>query len=296
MRPPPAFAFALLFLLLPLVACSGSGDDASSASTPSPSQSPSQSSSQSSSQASSQAAAPSESPTTATAAPRPDDHACYRLDYGAAIAPTSSAKTVSCKQTHTATTYAVGTIDAVVDHHLLAVDSSEVQQQVASQCPRQLPGFLGGSLESRRLSMLRAVWFTPTVEESDAGADWYRCDVIAVASENSLARLSGTLRGVLDRPGDAARYGMCGTAEPGTSGFARVICTRDHAWRAISTVTFAGASYPGVDRARQAGQGPCEDAARSRASDALNFKWSYEWPTAQQWKAGQTYGLCWIPD
>ena len=34
-----------------------------------------------------------------------------------------------------------------------------------------LASFLGGTVDDLRLSMLRAVWFTPTVEESDAGAD-----------------------------------------------------------------------------------------------------------------------------
>ena len=89
---------------------------------------------------------------------------------------------------------------------------------------------------------------------------------------------------------------MCGTAEPGSDGFARVICSSNHSWRAIETVDVDGERYPGEEAARDAGQGPCEDAARERADDALNFKWGYEWPTAQQWKAGQTYGLCWVRD
>ena len=39
--------------------------------------------------------------------------------------------------------------------------------------------------------MLRAVWFTPTVAQSDRGADWFRCDVIAVAGTEKLAPLTG---------------------------------------------------------------------------------------------------------
>ena len=278
-------AGAALLLLLPLAGCSGgdtSGDGSTNdaAASSSPSTTPSASA----------------TPTTATAAPKPRDRACYRLDYDAAVAPTSTAKPQDCGGAHTAMTYAVGTLDTVVAGHLVAVDSAKVQQQVATECPQRLPAFLGGSPEALRLSMLRAVWFTPTVEESDAGADWYRCDVIAVAAEGRLAPLTGALRGVLARPDAAARYGMCGTAEPGTSGFDRVICSGSHSWRAIDTVTFGGSAYPGVAKARDAGQGPCEDAARARASDALNFKWSYEWPTAAQWRGGQTYGLCWIPD
>ena len=36
--------------------------------------------------------------------------------------------------------------------------------------------------------MLRTVWFTPSVEESDAGANWYRCDVVALPPTNGWRR------------------------------------------------------------------------------------------------------------
>jgi hypothetical protein len=239
---------------------------------------------------------PPPSPTAAVAAPRPDDRACYRLDFNGAVAPTNDAKPVACDTEHTSMTYAVDTLDTVVDGHLLAVDSQRVQDQVARTCPARLADLLGGTPDDLHLSMLRAVWFTPSVEESDAGADWYRCDVIAVASDGTLAPLTGRLAGLLARPAARAPYGMCGTAEPGTAAFSRVICSDDHAWRAIRTVDFARPTYPGAGAARAAGQQPCEDAAREQASDALNFRWGYEWPTQEQWDAGQTYGLCWIPD
>jgi hypothetical protein len=47
---------------------------------------------------------------------------------------------------------------------------------------------------------------------------------------------------------------------------------------------------------RAAGETPCEAAARRVASDSLNFRWGYEWPTEKQWDAGQHHGLCWAPD
>ena len=57
-----------------------------------------------------------------------------------------------------------------------------------------------------------------------------------------------------------------------------------------------GTTYPGVLKARAAGQQPCEDAANAVADDPLNYQWGYEWPTAEQWKARQRYGVCWAPD
>jgi hypothetical protein len=88
---------------------------------------------------------------------------------------------------------------------------------------------------------------------------------------------------------------MCGTAEPGTKGFQRVLCRERHSWRALRTVDLGKGSYPGASAAKAAGQKPCQQAGRGVAKDALDYKWGYEWPTAQQWAAGQTYGICWAP-
>jgi hypothetical protein len=252
----------VLALSTGLAGCTGADDPASPRPAPTSAGSPS-----------------STAPTPAGPVPRPENRSCYRLDYDAALAPTTAGSEVDCAAPHTSMTYAVGALD-----------------EVARACPQRLTGFLGGTPDDLRLSMLRSVWFTPTVEESDSGADWFRCDVIALAADGRLAPLTGRLAGVLDRPEARRGYGMCGTAEPGTDAFDRVICSRDHSWRAIRTVGFEGDTYPGEAAARAAGQQACEDAARDRASDALSFRWGYEWPTPRLWEAGQTYGLCWAPD
>ena len=271
---------------LVLGGCSGGDDADRSASSPSPSPSVSVS------------ATGSPSPSAAAPLPQPPrDRACYRLDYAEAVAPTVDAAEVPCKRPHTSKTFSVGELDTVVDGHLLAVDSARVRDQVASTCPKRFADFVGGTKEDRRLSMLRPVWFTPTVEESDAGASWFRCDAVALAADERLAPLStGRLQGALDRTDDRDRYAMCGTAAPGTPGFERVICSSDHSWRAVATVPFDDGRYPGVAKVRTAGDAPCKDAGADAAGGDLDYKWGYEWPTAAQWRAGQTYGLCWAPD
>ncbi|WP_341925297.1 septum formation family protein [Nocardioides psychrotolerans] len=239
--------------------------------------------------------APVERP-SATPVPAPEDRACYRLAFEDALAPTTAAATTACDGKHTSMTFAVGTLDTLVDGHLLAVDSQRVMDQVAEACPARLSDFVGGTLRDRRLSMLRAVWFTPTVEQSDAGADWFRCDVIAVAGQDALAPLTGRLSGVLAQPEGRERWAMCGTDDPDSPDFERVLCSQPHSWRAIEVVPFEDGRYPGVEAVREAGQTPCEDAGRSVADDALNFQWGYEGPSKEQWAAGQTYGRCWAPD
>jgi hypothetical protein len=234
-------------------------------------------------------------PTAAPPPPRPKRLECRRLSFDEALAPADSGEIVSCKALHTGQTYAVGQLRTVVEGHLVAVDSTRVQQQVGRVCPRKLAGFLGTTDDVLRLTMLRAVWFTPSLEESDAGANWYRCDVVAVAGDDRLARVRGSLeRGLADAEGVAA-YGMCGTAAPDDPAFRRVLCREDHTWRAIRAIDIRGRDYPGEKRVREAAQEPCEDAGREVAEDALDYEWGYEWPTAEQWAAGQTYGRCWAP-
>ena len=235
------------------------------------------------------------SPAVAAPPPAPGARACYQLSYDQAVAPTADAGPVPCAGPHTSATYDVGTLDAVVGGHLLAVDSQHVRDQVAARCPQRFAAAVGGTQEDRALSMLRPVWFTPTVEDSDAGATWYRCDAVALAGDKRLAPLIGPIRGALDRERSRTRYAMCGTAAPGTRGFERVICSAKHSWRAVSTVPFEGERYPGARKVRAAGDEPCRAAGAAAANGALDYKWGYEWPTAAQWAAGHHYGICWVP-
>jgi len=229
----------------------------------------------------------------------PEVGACYDLGFDAATAPTSETDPVACRRSHTAQTFHVGRLRTVVDGHLLAVDSRLAQRQVARTCPKRLKRYVGGDRETRALSRLRAVWFSPTLAESDAGASWFRCDVVALAAEGELAPLPRPqrMRGVLDRPGALDRVGLCGTAAPGARGFERVICSRRHAWRAVSTIGIPGGrSYPGVARVRRAGGDRCRDLVREASGSPERFRYGWEWPTRAQWRNGQRFGYCWAPD
>ena len=37
------------------------------------------------------------------------------------------------------------------------------------------------------------------------------------------------------------------------------------------------------------------DVASGRSNGSLKYTWSFEWPTRDQWDAGQRYGYCWVP-
>lgn len=230
--------------------------------------------------------------------PAPRAGACYRLGLRQAARPTNEEAPVGCGTKHTARTIHVGKLDLVVDGHSFAVDSARAQQQLRQTCPARLAEFLGGDAERRALSRFEVVWFSPTIEQSDLGADWFRCDVIALGKGSRLLPLprQGRLRGVLERPEALATYGLCGTAQPGADDFERVACALPHSWVAVSTITIDGGErYPGVAAVREAGDETCADRVRAANDFVLEYSYGWEWPTREQWQAGRRYGICWAP-
>ena len=208
---------------------------------------------------SSTSSASSPSPTAVVQPERPTKDGCHLLTYDEAIAPVVAGTDVPCGQRHTAQTFKIGRLDLVSDGHLRAVDSPDVQAEVARTCTSLLGDHVGGSVEDRRLSMVQAVWFTPSVEDAAAGADWFRCDVVALASAGELLPLPPDSRGLV---ASSDRFAMCSTAEPGAASFERVPCgVGNHAWRAISTVDLPGSAYP---TAARRGRGWSRPAARRR--------------------------------
>ena len=99
--------------------------------------------------------------------------------------PTRStrARPVPCRRPHTAVTIKVGKLAALADGHLLAVDSPTVRARLAEGLPAGARRrYVGGDQTTQRLSRFEAVWFGPSLEQADAGADWFRCDVVGTAS------------------------------------------------------------------------------------------------------------------
>jgi hypothetical protein len=244
---------------------------------------------------SSAGAGPTASPTPP---PRPRGGQCHRLTAAQAQAPSDDSRPVPCTGPHTTRTYLVGDLATRPDGTPQPVGSEQVGRQLTSTCPRALEEFLGGDQEARRLSRFAPVWFTPTPDQAAAGADWFRCDVVAFAREAELMRLPvrARLLGILDDPAALDVYGLCGTAAPGSDGFARVACGLPHRWVALSTLDLQGGpAYPGAARLRDEGDQACADRAREEAGGALDVTYGWEYPTAEQWRDGQRYGYCWAP-
>ncbi len=239
----------------------------------------------------------SSSPTTTETAlpdpgPRPKVGECHALSFRQAVSVVGRTEPSACKKPHTAETYLVGTLQlATKAGKVRRVDSRAAQRQARTACTSRLPRHLGRTPRELRLSMAQAVWFTPSPGRAEAGADWFRCDVVVVAAEKKLLRLPRRTRGW----GGSPAIAMCATAAPGTPGFERVTCGSRHSWVAVATVDIPDRRLPGRDAVADRMEAPCRDAARARAGDPLDFTWSQEIPTAAQWDAGRHYGICWVP-
>lgn len=243
------------------------------------------------------------SPSAEPAAPRsappppapPTVGSCHALDLKAATDPVDDRAAVPCSAAHTTVTIKVGRLAPLSDGHLLAVDSPQVQAQVAKACPPALPAYVGGDRTTQRLSRLQVVPFSPSLEQADAGASWFRCDLLALRSEGQLVSLPARMKDALAAPGALDRFGTCGTAAPGSKGFAQVVCSERHAWRAVEDVDIAAKTYLDRDATAQ-GDAACKAIASAKAAGSLKFSWSFQWPTKAEWDAGRRWGLCWLPE
>lgn len=224
--------------------------------------------------------------------PTPAVGECRALSFRQAVAVVGRTEPVPCRRKHTAVTYFVGRLRLETPAgNTRRVDSDAAQRQARTTCTSRLPRHLGLTPRELRLTMAQAVWFTPSPKRAEAGADWFRCDVVAVASPRKLLALPRRTKGW----GDAPVVAMCATAAPGTPAFRRVSCGARHAWLAAATADIAGRKLPSQGAIADRMEATCRDAARARADDPLDFTWSQESPTREQWQAGQRYGICWVP-
>jgi hypothetical protein len=244
---------------------------------------------------------PSETPgETATAEPPPpppEAGACYRLSVEDAKAASTDAEPVPCRRDHTARTAFVGKVSRLADGDATPEDP-QVARRLSEDCRQRGLTFLGGDPVTQNLSRFVTVGFVPTAAEIEAGAEWYRCDVVAFGDGERLLPLpfERRLAGILDQADALDTFGTCGTAEPGSADFERVACALPHSWRALTTIRIAdGARYPGAGAARRSGDEDCADYVEDQAGATTEIQYGWEWPTRAQWQAGQRFGFCWAP-
>ena len=226
--------------------------------------------------------------------PRPGD--CHAMTLREVTATSADDTSSDCLHGPTTITVAVGRLE--VKGRAVAPDSPAAQDLMQRTCRPRAAAWLGTDARGLRLSRLTAVWFVPTPEQVEAGARWYRCDVVGFDRGDHLLPLPAPHRLERALGTDAGdRYALCGTTKPGDRRFQRVTCSMRHTWKAIATVDLAGGErYPGEKAVREGGDSACSDKVRAASGGtAMKYDYGWEWPTAQQWRAGQRYGFCWAP-
>jgi hypothetical protein len=241
---------------------------------------------------------PSESATSeAPPPPTPKTGACYRLSVDDAQAASANAEPVPCQRPHTARTAFVGKVSRLAGGDATP-DDPAVARRLSADCRQRGLTFLGGDAVTQNLSRFVTVGFVPTAAEIDAGAEWYRCDVVAFGNGERLLQLpfERRLAGILDQGNALDTFGTCGTAAPGADDFERVACSLPHSWRALTTIRVADSDrYPGAAEVRRSGDEECADYVEDQAGSTTEIQYGWEWPTRAQWDAGQRFGFCWAP-
>lgn len=236
---------------------------------------------------------------TPTAAPPPEDGACYDLTADQTTAAHSIVPPVRCKARHTTQTYAVGRLSKAAIGDPAAVDTDAIVTAAEATCARRLPGHLDATANRLALSQLTYAWFVPPESQLALGARWLRCDVVARRTSSTLSALPRTSAGLLGSDASLDSWGTCakGTGRALQAGRGQRICGDRHDWRAIDVRRLgqAGDSWPGDKAVRAGVLARCEKAGRTftgNTTGTVEVGWLP--PNRAQWKDGRRYGLCWV--
>ncbi len=227
--------------------------------------------------------------------PPPDTGICRDLNFGDINRYSNTTEPRSCERPHTAYTFAVTRLPDDVAFEGVAIKNDAVQEAAASSCRAEFTPYVGGDAATRARVRLTATYFLPDQASFDRGANWVRCDIIALQAEKILAELPPKLEGALDDKEIVSDYGLCSGGEPGTAESVMVTCNQPHAFRAIAALRLGATEepYPGEGVTKDDGQQRCEDLVKSQVEEGGGYTFSWTYPTPADWQAGQRFGYCW---
>ena len=258
-RLPVALA-ALVLVLAPALAGCGSGDD---------------------------------EPAASDAVEAPQVGACRVLGADDVARPDDTTKTVDCAQPHTAETYAVGDLPAELQD--AEWDSEELGAWAYQTCSQGFQQFLGADESTVMRTVLSWAWFRPSEAAWDAGARWYRCDLVGGGEKSaSYVDLPATsAAGLLaDRPDD--QWMVCVDGQSVESA-PKIPCTEKHNWRAVTTIKVGepGDPYPGDRPVEVTTRDYCSQSVAAWLGYPPEYDFGYTWFHEGEWKAGNRRSICW---
>lgn len=222
----------------------------------------------------------------------PAEGVCRLLDAEDVALPSNDSPAVPCEDRHTAETFEVGQLPE--DLHAVEVDDPALGSWVYRTCSRSFASFLVADESAVMRTVVSWAWFRPTQEAWDAGARWYRCDVVGGGEQLTDYRaLPETARGLLEGiPPD--EWMVCATGRT-VAGSPKVPCSEPHRWRAVTTIKVGEPTdaYPG-DRAVEATtRDYCSDSVGAWLGYPNAYEFGYTFFKQAEWSAGNRRSVCW---
>ncbi len=222
----------------------------------------------------------------------PEPGVCRVLEPADIAASSNDTATVPCTEPHNAEVYAVGPFKGRLAK--AGYDDPALGAYVYGVCRRGFMKFTGADESLALRSVISWAWWRPTEEEWEAGARWFRCDVVGGTDRSAeLVELPRTAKGVLlGIPGD--RWMAC-VQGANVSAVPPVPCTQPHDWRAVTTIVVGKDKqrYPGDRLVEVLSRDYCSDSVGAWMNYPVDYEYAYTWFHKAEWKTGNRRSVCW---
>jgi hypothetical protein len=222
----------------------------------------------------------------------PDVGACRMLTPSDVAQPSNASATVPCQDRHTAETFAVGSLPGRFAQ--TSYDDPGLAAYAYRTCSDQFIAFTGADESLAMRTILSWAWFRPSHPAWDAGARWYRCDVIGGGDQTRhYVDLPTQPKGLLlGRPDDA--WMVCAQGAT-VSGSVKVPCSHAHDWRAVTTIVLGKPSdrYPGDLVVQSRTRDFCSKSVGAFLDYPVDYDFGYSWFHRAEWQAGNRRSVCW---
>jgi len=222
----------------------------------------------------------------------PDLGTCRLLTPEDVARPSNDTEPVPCSRRHTAVTFAVTTVPPSLSG--AAYDDPRVASYAYGFCSGHFIAFIGADESLAMRTVLSWAWFRPTTEAWDAGARWFRCDVIGGGDQaKRYVDLPADAQGLLHgRPQD--RWMVCAQGAS-VAGAVKVPCDQKHDWRAVTTIVLGtkADAYPGDTAVQQRTKDFCSKSVGAWLDYPVDYDFGYSWFQRPEWDAGNRRSVCW---
>lgn len=218
--------------------------------------------------------------------------ACRSLTPEDVKQPSNASKTVDCSDSHTAETFAVGSLPSKFDD--AAWESRALSTFAYRTCGSKFQKFLGADESMVMRAMVSWAWFRPSQKAWDDGARWYRCDIVGGGDQSSTyTNLPKTAKGLLAQR-DTDRWMVCAVG-PTVAGSKKVSCADAHQWRAVTSIKLGepGDPYPGDKLVQVRTRDYCSDSVGAWLGYPADYDFAYTWFHQAEWDVGNRLSVCW---